>query len=159
MGGTVDGTARQLGTRLHELVRTVRLIRRRRADVRPLVPLGLVGMLMQIDRLPTGCHARELAARTGLDPSTVSRAIASLVGLGLVERGADPTDMRARVLTVTPDGRAALAEIFDWYGGVLDRALADWTPDEIAALSEALGRFTRDVETALGHHDNLEAAR
>lgn len=155
----MDGTARQLGTRLHELVRTVRLIRRRRADVRPLVPLGLVGMLMQIDRLPTGCHARELAARTGLDPSTVSRAIASLVGLGLVERGADPTDMRARVLTVTPDGRAALAEIFDWYGGVLDRALADWTPDEIAALSEALGRFTRDVETALGHHDNLEAAR
>ncbi|MGK5676799.1 MarR family winged helix-turn-helix transcriptional regulator [Micromonospora sp. URMC 106] len=159
MGGTVDGTARQLGTRLHELVRTVRLIRRRRADVRPLVPLGLAGMLMQIDQLPPGCHARELAARTGLDPSTISRAIASLVGLGLVERRADPTDMRARVLAVTPDGRAALTEIFDWYGGVLDRALADWTPDEMAALSTAIGRFTRDIETALGHHDNLEAAR
>lgn len=155
----MDGSARQLGTRLHELVRTVRLIRRRRADARPLVPLGLVGMLMQIDQLPPGCHARELAARTGLDPSTVSRAVGTLVGLGLVERGTDPTDMRARVLALTPDGRTALSEAFDWYGGVLDRALADWTPDEIAALSGALGRFTRDIETALGHHDNLEAAR
>lgn len=29
----------------------------------------------------------------------------------------------------------------------------------MAAFATALGRFTRDIETVLGHHDNLEAAR
>ncbi|MGN9767391.1 MarR family winged helix-turn-helix transcriptional regulator [Micromonospora sp. SD12] len=155
----MENAGRELGTRLSELVRSVRLIRRHRADVRPAVPIGLAGLLMQIERLPADCHARELAARSGLDPSTVSRSIASLVSHGLVERRADPADKRASLLTVTPAGRAALTDTYDWYGRILDTALADWTPTEVAAFAAALGRFTRDVETALGHHNNLEAAR
>lgn len=155
----VDDAAGQLGARLHELVRTVRMIRRRRAVARPAVPVGLVGVLMQIEQLSPGCHARELAARTGLDPSTVSRAVASLVGQGLIERRADPTDLRARVLALTPQGRTALAGIVAWYGEVLDLALADWSPDEIATLSAAVARLTRGIDEALGRHDNLEAAR
>ncbi|MEH1099617.1 MarR family winged helix-turn-helix transcriptional regulator [Micromonospora sp. CPCC 205561] len=138
----------------------MRLIRRGRADARPAVPIGLAGLLMQIEQLPADCHARELAARSGLDPSTVSRAVSSLVGHGLVERHADPADKRASLLTVTPAGRAALADTHAWYGRILDAALADWTTGEVAALAAALDRFTRDVETALAdHHDNLEAAR
>lgn len=152
-------TTRELGARLYDLLKSVRLIKQRRAEDRPSVPLGLVGMLMQIEQLSAGSHARELAERTGLDPSTVSRAVATLVTHGLVERSADPADRRASCLTVTPAGRTALADAHDWYGQLLDRALADWTPDEVAALSAALGRFTRDVEVALGNHDNTEAAR
>ncbi|MFG1780446.1 MarR family winged helix-turn-helix transcriptional regulator [Micromonospora sp. NPDC049051] len=150
---------RELGTRLSELARSVRLIRRRRAEVRPGVPVGLAGLLMQIERFPADCHARELAVRSGLDPSTVSRSIATLVTHGLVERRADPADKRASLLTVTPAGKAALTDTYDWYGRILDTALADWTPAEVAAFATAIGRFTRDIETALGHHDNLEAAR
>ncbi|WBB70007.1 MarR family transcriptional regulator [Micromonospora sp. WMMD812] len=163
----MDSTVRDLGLRLHDLLRTVRLLKHRRADERPAVPAGLVGTLLQIDRLATGCHARELAARTGLDPSTVSRAVAALVTHGLVERRPDRTDKRASVLAVTPAGRAALADTYGWYGEVLDRALADWTPGEVAALNTALDRFTRDIEAVLANHetaaltnnDNLEAAR
>ncbi|OKI60530.1 hypothetical protein A6A27_29720 [Micromonospora sp. CB01531] len=156
---TVDPATRELGTRLQELLTGVRLLKQQRADDRPAVPPGLVGLLMHIDRCATGCHARELAERTRLDPSTVSRAVAALVAHGLVDRRADPSDRRASHLTVTAAGRAALADTHDWYGGVLDRALADWTPGEVAALSAALGRFTRDIEVALAHHDNLEDAR
>ncbi|WP_229402268.1 MarR family winged helix-turn-helix transcriptional regulator [Micromonospora okii] len=152
-------TTRELAARLQDLLKSVRLIKQRRAGDRPAVPLGLVGMLRHIEQLSAGSHARELAERTGLDPSTVSRAVATLVTHGLVERRADPADRRASCLTVTPAGRAALADAHDWYGQLLDRALADWTPDEVAALCAALGRFTRDVEVALAHHDNLEAAR
>ncbi|MEU4778031.1 MarR family transcriptional regulator [Micromonospora sp. NPDC023633] len=155
----METVGRELGARLSELIRSVRLIKRHRADVRPAVPVGLAGLLTQIEKLPADCHARELAARSGLDPSTVSRAVASLVSHGLVERRADPADKRASLLTVTPAGRAALTDTYDWYGRILDTALADWTPAEVAALAAALGRFTRDIETALGHHDNLEAAR
>ena len=94
-----------------------------------------------------------------LGPSTVSRAVATLVSHGLVERRPDPSDKRAHVLALTPDGRTALADTYDWYAGVLARALAGWTPDEVAAFNAALHRFTRDIEVALGNNDNLEAAR
>ncbi|MFG2052586.1 MarR family winged helix-turn-helix transcriptional regulator [Micromonospora sp. NPDC048930] len=155
----MDTATRELGTRLHDLLKGVRLLKQRRADDRPAIPLGLVGMLRHIDACAAGCHARDLADRTRLDPSTVSRAVAALVADGLVDRRADPTDRRASQLVVTDAGRAALADTQDWYGQVLTRALADWTPDEVAALAAALGRFTRDLEVALAHHDNLEDAR
>ncbi|WP_320064422.1 MarR family winged helix-turn-helix transcriptional regulator [Micromonospora sp. RTGN7] len=155
----METTARELGARLYDLLKSVRLIKQRRVDDRPAVPIGLFGMLMQIEQQPTGCHARELAVRTGLDPSTVSRAVASLVAHGMVERDADPADRRANCLTVTPAGVVALTDTYDWYAELLDRALADWSPDEVATLCAALGRFTRDVENALETHDNLEDAR
>ncbi|MFI6162299.1 MarR family transcriptional regulator [Micromonospora haikouensis] len=151
-------TTRELGARLYDLLKSVRLIKQRRADDRPSVPLGLVGMLTQIEQLAAGAHARELAEHTGLDPSTVSRAVASLVAHGLVERRADPTDRRASCLAVTPAGRAALADTYGWYGELLDRALADWTPDEVAALCSALGRFTRDLGSALGGRADAASA-
>ncbi|MEV0429186.1 MarR family transcriptional regulator [Micromonospora sp. NPDC050495] len=146
---------RELGTRLQELLTGVRLLKQRRSHHQPAVPPGLVGLLRQID----GCQARDLAERSRLDPSTVSRAVATLVADGLVERTADPDDRRASRLTLTEAGRTALADTEDWYGRVLAGALADWTPDEVTAFSVALGRFTRDLEVALAHHDNLEDAR
>ncbi|SBT41845.1 MarR family winged helix-turn-helix transcriptional regulator [Micromonospora auratinigra] len=155
----MDSATRELGSRLHDLLTGVRLLKQRRADARPTVPLGLVGLLSHLDHEATGCHARDLAERTRLDPSTVSRAVAALVTDGLVRRQADPADRRASHLTVTDAGRVALADTQDWYGRVFTRALADWTPDEVAALSAALGRFTRDLEVALAHHDTLEDAR
>ncbi|WP_197698170.1 MarR family winged helix-turn-helix transcriptional regulator [Micromonospora viridifaciens] len=154
----MDTAVRELGTRLHGLLTGVRLLRQRRVDERPAVPSGLVGLLMLIDRCASGCHARDLAERGRLDPSTVSRAVAALVAHGLVDRRTDPIDRRASQLTITPAGRAALAETSDWYGQVLNRALADWTPDQVTEFSAALGRFTRDLEVALAHHDNQEDA-
>ncbi|SIQ92548.1 MarR family winged helix-turn-helix transcriptional regulator [Micromonospora avicenniae] len=151
--------ARELVHRLQDLLRGVRLIKQRRAEERPVIPLGLVGILSQLDGLADGCHARELALHARLDPSTVSRAVATLVAHGLVERRPDPTDRRAQVLALTPDGRTALTDAHDWYARLLDRALAGWTADEVTALGAGLRRFTRDLEVALENHENLEAAR
>lgn len=155
----MDGTTRELGLRLRDLGKSMRLIKQHRAGDRSGASAGTVGMLMHIDEFSAGCHARELAERTGLDPSTVSRAVASLVTHGLVERRADPADGRVSVLGLTAAGRTVLADAHHRYGEVFARALADWTPDEVAALCSALGRFTRDIEHILGHHDTLEAAR
>ncbi|MEU3453427.1 MarR family transcriptional regulator [Micromonospora sp. NPDC006766] len=155
----MDTAIRELGTRLRDLLTGVRLLRQRREDERPAVPSGLVGLLMLLDRRAGGCHARELAEWGRLDPSTVSRAVAALVAHGLVQRRTDPTDRRASQLTITPAGRDALTETDDWYEQVFTRALAGWTPGEVAALSTALDRFTRDLEVALAHHDNRKDAR
>ncbi|BFU47291.1 MarR family winged helix-turn-helix transcriptional regulator [Krasilnikovia sp. MM14-A1004] len=155
----MTGNPRDLGPGLQRLTRSIRLLKQSHAERRPAVPLSAMGMLAQIERWPAGCHARELAHCTSLEPSTVSRTVAYLVAHGLVERHPDPTDGRATVLALTAAGRAAVSETRDWYGQVLDHALADWTPAELATLSAALDRFTHDIELALGSHDTLEAAR
>ncbi|ONI84733.1 MarR family transcriptional regulator [Saccharothrix sp. ALI-22-I] len=152
----MDAVARQLEDRVRDLLKVVRMVKQRR---QPLTD-GLTGILSLIDHAgarPTGCHAKELATRAGLDPSTVSRAVAALVANGLVERRADPDDGRASILVVTERGRAELADARDWYDRLLRTALADWNPTEVEALTSALGRLTTDVEGALG--STLEATR
>jgi DNA-binding MarR family transcriptional regulator len=154
--GGMDAVGRQLEDGLRDLLRVVRMVKQHH----PPLTNGLIGTLALIERAgasPTGCHAKELAVRAGLDPSTVSRAVAALVANGLVERRADPDDGRASILVVTERGHAELAGARDWYDRLLRRALADWHPGEVEALTTALGRLTTDVEGALG--STLETAR
>jgi DNA-binding MarR family transcriptional regulator len=156
----VEDSTRDLGIRLRDVERSLRLIKQQwAAGRRTSLPAGSIGLLTHIDEAPAGCHGRQLALRAGLDPSTISRAVAALVADGLVERRADPSDGRASVLALTPAGREALDGAQSWVGEVLDRALAGWSPAEVAALSAALTRFADDVERSLRSTDPLEAAR
>ncbi len=53
----------------------------------------------------------ELAAREAVAPPTLTRIVAALVELGLVERQPDPEDARAALITTTAAGRAALQQV------------------------------------------------
>ncbi|MEV6348009.1 MarR family winged helix-turn-helix transcriptional regulator [Actinoplanes sp. NPDC051851] len=154
----MDGVAPEIGMRLQDLQRTYRLLKQRRAVDRPAIPMGLLGLLSDIDRLPTGCHARDLAGRVGLDQSTISRAVANLVTHGLVARQADPRDGRASCLVLTEAGRAALSDSLRWYGDVLTHTLDGWTPEEIATFSAGLDRFTAALDRTLTTPRTPEAA-
>jgi DNA-binding MarR family transcriptional regulator len=153
----------ELALRLRDLGQSIRLLKQCRPGSSAAVPAGLLGLLTHVGEHAEGCYARELAVRAGLDPSTVSRAVAALVAQGLVERRADQRDGRASVLALTPAGRAALDDAHRSYGDLLDRALAGWTADEIAALATTLGRFADDVDRTLRSStprtEPLEAAR
>lgn len=155
----MTATSQDLGLRLRDLGRSMRRLKQVRPNDAGAVAAGLVPVLTHIDEFPDGCHVGALAGRIGLDPSTISRAVASLVDHGLVERRADPHDGRASRLVLTAAGRAALAGAQQHYGELLGRALADWTPEEITALSGALARFTSDIDSYLSHHNSQEAAR
>ncbi len=50
----------------------------------------------------------ELAAREAVAPPTLTRIVAVLVDVGLIERQADPDDARAALITTTAVGRDAL---------------------------------------------------
>ncbi len=50
----------------------------------------------------------ELAAREAVAPPTLTRIVAALVDIGMVERQADPDDARAALVTSTPAGRDSL---------------------------------------------------
>ena len=144
---------------LRDLNRSIRLLKQGHPADRASLPTGALGVLMYLREHPTGCHGKALAARAGLDPSTVSRAVATLVDRGLVERQADPADGRATVLVLTDAGRGTLAAADRQYGDVLHRALAGWTAAEVAALAAALGRFSADIDHVLGHPDPHSATR
>jgi len=98
---------------------------------------GLLSLLQDAGPL----RASELVTRIGLDKSTVSRQVAHLVQLGLVNRAADPVDGRAQVLTPSPEGAARLARIRDVRRARWEDDLSDWPASDVAALAELLRRL------------------
>ena len=91
-------------------------------------------------------RSRTLADLALSDPSTVSRHVAHLVDLGLVERRADPDDGRATLLAATPDGVRLAAELRRRRNSTLAAVVADWTTVEQEQLRGLLLRFTDDLE-------------
>jgi DNA-binding MarR family transcriptional regulator len=100
---------------------------------------GLLSLLQDAGPL----RASDLVARIGLDKSTVSRQVAHLVDLGLVNRAADPVDGRAQVLTPSPEGAARLARIRDVRRARWEDDLSDWPASDVAALADLLHRLNR----------------
>jgi len=60
-----------------------------------------------------GNHVRpgELAETVGLDPSSLVRIIDQLVSAGVVERLEDPQDRRAKILSLTKEGKKIIAQV------------------------------------------------
>jgi DNA-binding MarR family transcriptional regulator len=98
---------------------------------------GLLALLQDAGPL----RASDLVSRLGLDKSTVSRQVATLVDLGLVERTADPADGRAQVLTPSSEGSARLARIRTVRRAQWAADLADWPASDVAALGGLLARL------------------
>ena len=82
------------------------------------------------------------------DPSTVSRQVASLVRLGLLERRADPEDGRASLLIPTEKANAVLAEHDDIRREHFGRMLSEWSERDLRRFAALLQRFTIDFESA-----------
>ncbi|MQA32936.1 MarR family transcriptional regulator [Modestobacter roseus] len=88
-------------------------------------------------------RASDVVAKLGLDKSTVSRQVASLVDLGLVDRAADPDDGRAQVLSTSAEGHRRLSELRDARRARWEADLSDWATSDVATLAELLGRLNR----------------
>ncbi len=93
-------------------------------------------------------RASALAETACVDPSTVSRQVAELVKAGLVERVADPADGRASLLVATERGREQHAVRVARRHRMFDRVLADWSVDDLSALTALLDRFNDDFLAA-----------
>ncbi|WP_104526247.1 MarR family winged helix-turn-helix transcriptional regulator [Blastococcus atacamensis] len=107
---------------------------------------GLLALLQDAGPL----RASDLVARLGLDKSTVSRQVSSLVELGLVDRAADPDDGRAQVLTPSREGATRLSRIRDARRARWEDDLSGWATDDVATLAGLLGRLNRLGEVREG---------
>jgi DNA-binding MarR family transcriptional regulator len=95
----------------------------------------------------------QIAATLNVDPSVVSRQLATLARLDLITRGTDPEDGRAELITITPQGRERLVQAREVMCLALADRLSHWDLDEI-------GRATAMVEDLSIHlqHPNTKDA-
>jgi len=118
------------------------------------IPLdrALFPLLVGIERFgPIGVV--ELADRAGRDYTTVSRQVAKLESLGLVERRGNASDRRVREAVVTPRGKA-MTDRVDAARERIGRAIfATWDAQEIDDLVRLMRKFAdamQDDNTSSG---------
>ena len=88
----------------------------------------------------------ELAAALGITPGWASRLAEDLVVSGHAVREPDPADRRVVRLRISDDMRARCAEVYGSRAAAVARALADASPDEIAAFVRLMGRIAAEFE-------------
>lgn len=93
----------------------------------------------------------DLAEEFGLDKSTMSRHVTTLIRLGLVQRDPDPLDGRAFLLKPSPDGLHRLAAAVAARRGEWRGRLDDWSTDELADFVNGLLRLNSDLERRRGN--------
>jgi DNA-binding MarR family transcriptional regulator len=120
----------------------------RLADSRGGLPLGEHFLMVQIARGPeAGIRPTDLAARSLLTKSGVTRAIDRLERDGLVERTACPTDGRAFHIVLTPRGRHLLKRSAPGHIRAVATHFADpLSPHELAVLTTAMEKIAATDE-------------
>ncbi|RPK83449.1 MarR family protein [Streptomyces sp. ADI97-07] len=92
----------------------------------------------------------QLSEAFGLDASTLNRQTAAMLRAGLVERIPDPEGGIARKFRITEEGGRGLdAERSANISG-LEKVMAAWEPEEVAAFAAYLKRLNTDIENLDG---------
>ena len=129
---------------MHALMSIGRLIRQRSQG--ETLDTGTFYMLKTI-HANGSMRVTDLAALANLDTSTVSRHVAHLHRVGLIERTPDPDDRRAQRVRLSEEGATKLATAFNGRRALLERSLDGWAPEDLEQLDRLLTRFVGDVDT------------
>jgi len=110
---------------------------------------ALFPLLVLVERFgPIGVV--DLAGRVGRDHTTVSRQLARLEGLGLVERRGSREDRRVRMAAITSAGKAMTDRIDAARERVLRTGLAGWDGRELADFVRLLRAFAEVMREGQG---------
>ncbi|WP_329150096.1 MarR family transcriptional regulator [Streptomyces niveus] len=107
-------------------------------------------ILLSRIRLQGPMSIGELSDAFGLDTSTLNRQTAAVMRAGFVQRIADPDGGMARKFRITETGARALDEEREGIVRSLDRVMAEWPEEDIAAFAAYLKRFNTDIERLAG---------
>ncbi|QIM21672.1 winged helix-turn-helix transcriptional regulator [Phycicoccus sp. HDW14] len=97
-------------------------------------------------------RACDLADAVGLDQSTTSRRVSTLVERGFLARTPDPEDRRAQLVDLTPTGREVLEDERRRREELVGIALHDWSAADRATLAELLGRLQAALSEVAADH-------
>ncbi len=141
----------------HELTRLARRIRAALSAYAPVVHprldvAGYTLLLAIVDAERDGTtpdvRVAALADRLRLHKSTLSRGLARLERLGLVQRVADPQDRRARLVRLSPDGADRVARVRAERLAGLAQVLGGWPVADLVALADLLQRLNTTLDDA-----------
>jgi DNA-binding MarR family transcriptional regulator len=122
------------------LLRLSRAMRTRSADWAHASPDLTRGDLVALGVIHDNESIRpsQIAGVLNVDPSVVSRQLATLERHRLISRGPDPADRRAELITVTRDGRERMLVAREAMQQMLACRLADWGVDDILHAAETV---------------------
>ena len=143
----IGGQLRELHRALLDIVSVMNRPQRDEALIREAgIPLdrALFPLLVGIERFgPIGVV--ELADRAGRDYTTVSRQVAKLENLALVERRGSAADRRVREAVISPKGKA-MTDLVDAARLRIGRAIfATWDTHDIDELVRLMRKFADAV--------------
>ncbi|MFJ3905230.1 MarR family winged helix-turn-helix transcriptional regulator [Streptomyces sp. NPDC090025] len=146
----MDDGAREtsLDTIQRELTAFARRARAAAARLHPELPLVSYTLLAHIDD-QHGCRATDLAAHYLLDKSTVSRQVAALEKMGLIERRPDPDDHRVQVLHPSEAGTRLLSSTQASRLAAYEERLKDWSAEDLSAFAGYLLRYNAAGDAGL----------
>ena len=106
---------------------------------------ALFPLLVLVERLgPIGVV--ELADRVGRDYTTVSRQVAKLESLALVDRQANANDRRVREAVITEKGKVMTDRIDEARERLGQAIFAKWEDQDVADLVRLMRRFADDLK-------------
>jgi len=136
----------------HTLVDLVGLMNKPQRDSALLQEAGvsldraLFPLLIAVERKgPIGVV--ELAELVGRDYTTVSRQVAKLGGLGLIDRHPSKTDNRIREAVVTAKGKEMTSAIDAARERIATVLFAEWSKRDLQDLARLMRRFADDLKS------------
>ncbi|KIH83630.1 MarR family winged helix-turn-helix transcriptional regulator [Pseudomonas batumici] len=149
----IDVRLRELHGALLEIVGVMNRPQRDEAMVREAgisLDRALFPLLVLVERLgPIGVV--ELADRVGRDYTTVSRQVAKLESLSLIERQANANDRRIREAVITEKGKTMTDRIDEARKRMGQAIFAKWDNQDVEDLVRLMRKFADDIKgDALG---------
>lgn len=143
-GGSAMDAAEAIAALEHELSvlwRRARASARKVAvEVHPDLDSGAYGLLVLLQQ-EGALRLTDLAARVGVGKPSVSRQVAMLQELGLVRKQSDPADGRAQTISLTPQGKASLAQAQQARKEHFRQVWAQWDPEDLSTLGGLLHKL------------------
>ncbi|MFB7721302.1 MarR family winged helix-turn-helix transcriptional regulator [Nocardia sp. NPDC058058] len=125
------------------VVRLTRHLRGRRADAQiSLTQLSALATLNRDGAMTPGA----LAAKERVQPPSMTRVIASLSEMSLVQRDPHPTDGRQIIVSLSESGRALIADETHAREAWMTDQLSNLSPDQLAVLEQAVGIMKQIVD-------------
>ncbi|BBY44904.1 MarR family winged helix-turn-helix transcriptional regulator [Mycolicibacterium celeriflavum] len=116
----------------------------RRNDAQDLTLAQLSILLTLLEQGPM--RMTDLATHERVRTPTTTVAIRRLEKLGLVKRSRDPSDLRAVLVDITPEGRAQHQEALEVRRAYLANLLAKLSPEDLETLTKAIAPLERLAE-------------
>ena len=142
-----DDEVRTIMAGVQDLFDRARRFHARQAkNVHPLLDPPLYGLLLDIARRQPA-RASDLVAARQVDKALISRQVAALERLGLVQRRPDPTDSRASLLELSPVGVKAHEEFQARQGHFAAQLFENLSADERRTVADGLTLLRRALDT------------